>query len=269
MNTHPDQRGVAHPRLIGFGGNAWGMPFDLGTCNEPVWKLAASVKVPSQWAHLKTTGFHARADMQFTGTSDSPTVVIDACNGFSVWFAKASKGTGFTINADVAGAFTHNSNGLDRRNPLSNSDINERSRGVIPDSMVIRKDQMDYAIENDTDLGHTLEMFFVETDSTAGHVSPMVGSESGKSGFGAEGVRIRVNPGVDLNARPCSPHGRVIARTLQNYGTYLGDNSGSTSNLKAEQESTAGSVWGGVLQRDELQGCITWTDFEVVKPGWQ
>lgn len=268
MKRHPDQVGVNHPRLIGMGGNNWGMPFDVGTCDDPVWKLDAGGNLPAQWEHLRTTGFHARADMQFTGTSDSPFVVVDKCNGFSVWGAGGKKLAGNVIDFTAAGAFEHASNGLDRRNPFSNSTKNERSRGVIPDSMVIRKDLMDWAKANNSDLGHVLELFIVESDSTKGHEHPMVGSESGKAGFGAEGWRVAVSPSVDLAARTCSPEARVIARTLQNYGMYIGDNSGSTSNLKVEQEATAGAVWGGVLQRDELAGCITWDDFVVIKPGW-
>jgi hypothetical protein len=88
----------------------------------------------------------------------------------------------------------------------------------------------------------------------------MVGAESGKSGFGAEGMRIRIKPNVDLAARGCSPAGLAVARTLQHHGAYLGDNSGSSSGLKAEQGSSA-------LTRDALK-CVTWDDFVFVQRGW-
>jgi hypothetical protein len=97
----------------------------------------------------------------------------------------------------------------------------------------------------------------------------MVRQEGDKHGFGAEGTRIAVDPALDLTTRRCSPEAAVIARTLQNYGGYLGDNSGSETTIKAEQESASHPVWGGTLVADELAGCITWNDFVVIKPGWQ
>jgi hypothetical protein len=271
MATHPEQT-AAYPLIRGVGSNQWGMVHDLADCSDPVWKIGtASGSSPSEWAALKTTGFHASADLadRFTGTTDSPFVVIDRCTGISVWAANAVSGSGNVINVSTFGAFRHDSNGLDRRNPLSTSSQNFRSRGVIPDSMMIRKDLMDHAKANGTDLQHVLEMFLVETDSAAGFVHPMIGAEGGKYGFGAEGTRVAVSPGVDLAARSCSPEALVIARTLQNYGAYIGDNSGSNTTLKAEQESAAHPVWGGTLGADELSGCITWNDFVVITPGWQ
>jgi hypothetical protein len=269
--THPDQT-ADYPLISGVGSNPWGIVYDLSDCNDPVWKIGAvSGSSPAEWASLKSTGFHAPGDLgnRFTGTSDSPFVVIDRCTGISVWAAKAAKGTGNVINVSTYGAFRHDTNGLHKKNPLSNSTQNFRSRGVIPDSMLIRRDLMDHAKATGTDLGHVLEVFFVETDSAAGSVHPMIGAESGKYGFGAEGTRIAVNPNVNLVTRSCSAEALVIARTLQNYGGYLGDNSGSQTMIKAEQESAAHPVWAGALVADELAGCITWNDFVVIKPGWQ
>jgi hypothetical protein len=270
MATNPEQT-VDYPVIRGVAGSQWGIAYDMADCTDPVWTIGAvSTSAPAEWASLQSTGFHASADFgdRFTGTSDSPFVVIDRCTGISIWAANASKGAGNVVNVSAFGAFRHDSNGLDRRNPLSDSSQNFRSRGVIPDSMLIRKDLMDFAEANGTDLGHVLEVFFVETSSAAGHVHPMVGSESGKTGFGAEGTRIAIDPALKLSTRSCSPEAAVIARTLQNYGGYLGDNSGSQTTIKAEQETPTHPVWGGTLVADELAGCITWDDFVVITPGW-
>jgi len=88
----------------------------------------------------------------------------------------------------------------------------------------------------------------------------MVGPEQNKYGFGAEGERIAIAPNVNLSRRGLSPAALVIARTLKRYGCYFGDNSGSQSCLKAEQENRTRPVWGGRLGRDSLKG-ITWNDF--------
>jgi cell division septation protein DedD len=266
ITSHPEQD-AAFPLIRGTNGSEWGMAYAQGNQGDPVWKLTGNV--PKASSLLETQGFHAPDWLGevLTGSSDSPFVVIDRATGISVWGANARRTGPHTINVSAAGYFVHSSNGLDRRNPLSNSEVNFRSRGVIPDSMVIRKDAMDYAIANDTDLGYVLEVFLVETDSSAGHVHPMVGHEDGKSGWGAEGTRIAIDPSVDLAARDCTPQAEVIAKTLQHYGAYIGDNSGSGTSLKAEQEHASHPVWDS-LEREELQGCITWDDFVVIQPGW-
>jgi len=129
---------------------------------------------------------------------------------------------------------------------------------------VIRADLVDYGVANDTDLGHVLHLFLVETRSTDGYRHPMVGCESDKLGFGAEGERIAIDPAVDLTQRGLSPAALVIARTLQRFGCYFGDNAGRQSTLKAEQETPTHGVWNGRLGQDSLAG-LRWEDFVVLR----
>ena len=266
MATHPDQKETAYPLIRGVGGNKWGTVFVEGQASDPMWTLTGSV--PDAVSQLETIGFHAPESLgeQLTGTSDSPFVVLDRASGFSVWAAKAVMVSDHTISVGAAGLFMHDSNGLDKRNPRSDSSVNFRSRGAIPDAMVIRHDLMSKAVASGGDLGHVLHLFFVETDSAAGHVHPMIGHESGKEGWGAEGQRIAVSPTADLSG--CSPEGLVLARTLQRHGAYLGDNSGGATALKAQQDQ-GDALWGSSLTPDELGGCVDWEDFVVIATGWQ
>jgi hypothetical protein len=57
--------------------------------------------------------------------------------------------------------------------------------------------------------------------------------------------------------------GLAIARTLQQNGAYLGDNSGSGSGIKTEQNAH----YPG-LTADSLRGCMTWDDIEFLPLGW-
>jgi hypothetical protein len=270
VQNHPDQN-LDYPIIRGLGGNKWGTVYFEGGCSDPVWKLTGSV--PSETSHLASQGFHAPTKLGevLTGTSDSPFVVMDRCgnammpNGLSMWAAKARKGTGNTIQVGAAGAFQHDSNGLDKRNPRSDSTKNFRSRGAIPDAMVIRKDLVEQAVATGGDLGHVLQMFWVETRTSDGFVHPMVGTESSKNGWGPEGIRIRIKPSVNVEDRPLTPCGKVIARTLQNYGAYLGDNSGSLTSLKVEQDH---GQWGTLCNAHALKGLV-WTDFEFAQRGHQ
>ena len=265
MASHPDQKGTPYPVLRGAGGNAWGTAYAEAGASDPVWRLTGAV--PADVADLKTTGFRAPEwlGQVLTGTSDSPFVVLDRASGISVWGAKASVVGERLISVGAAGKFEHASNGLDKRNPGSDSDVNFRSRGAIPDAMVIRKDLVDYAVKTGGDLGHVLHLFFVETDTSKGHVTPMTGHESDKFGWGAEGQRLAVDPAVNLATRSCSPEALVIAKTLQRYGAYIGDNAGGASSFKLEQETSARPVWGGRLTTDSLKGCISWNDFVAVR----
>jgi hypothetical protein len=263
MATHPDQRSYAYPRIAGTGSNRWGTAFAMGKGSDPIWKLTGSV---NQYCRtLATTGFHAPdwLGTMLTGTSDSPFCVVDLGSGFTVFGTKASVVGPRTISVSSAGITYHSSNGLHRKDPLSNDPRNFTSRGRISDAMVIRSDLVDYGIANNTDLGHVLHLFLCETNSADGYRHPMVACEGGKTGFGAEGERIIIDPAVDLTTRGLSPAGLVIARTLQRHGCYFGDNAGKESMLKAEQENSAHPVWKGRLTIDSLAG-LRWDDFVVL-----
>ena len=264
MRTHPDQKPYAYPRINGTGSNQWGTAYAMSTAADPIWKLTGTV--PAVCSTLATTGFHAPSWLGsvLTGTTDSPFCVVDQGSGFTVFGTKASVVAPGRISVQSAGITYHSSNGLHRSNPLSNDKRNSTSRGRISDAMVIRSDLVDHGIAGNTDLGHVLHLFMVETRSSDGYQHPMVGCESGQLGFGAEGERIAIDPAVDLTKRGLSPAALVVARTLQRYGCYFGDNAGSESALKAEQETPTHPVWNGRLGRDSLAG-LRWDDFVVLR----
>jgi hypothetical protein len=264
MKTHVDQKRYAYPRINGVEGNKWGTAYAMGTAGDPVWKLTGSFN--SRADLLKTQGFRAPdwLGSMLTGTNDSPLCVIDTVGGFTMFCANAAVVGPRTIKATAGAVTYHSSNGLHFKHPSTDDKRNFTSRGRISDAMVIRQDLVEYGVKNGTDLGHVLHLFIAESRTSDGHTGPMVGSESGKYGFGAEGERIAIAPTVDVTKRGLSPQGLVIARTLQRYGMYIGDNAGTASALKAEQETTGRPVWGGTLGRDSLKG-LTWDDFVVVR----
>jgi len=264
MRTNPDQSSYAYPRIHGTGSSRWGTAYAMGTAADPVWRLTGCV--PSACSTLVSTGFHAPSWLGtvLTCTTDSPFCVVDLGSGFTVFGGKASVVGPLTISVSSAGITYHSSNGLHRKDPLSNDPRNFTSRGRISDAMVIRSDLVDYGVANNTDLGHVLHLFLVETRTSDGYRHPMVGCEGGKYGFGAEGERIAIDPSVDLTTRGLSPAGLVIARTLQRYGCYFGDNAGKESALKAEQETSTHPVWSGRLGQDSLAG-LRWDDFVVLR----
>lgn len=268
MASHPDQAGIDWPKINM--NPDWAMSYHVGSAADPVWRLTGGNTTDPRLAVLRTQGFHMAdsvADTFPTGDQDRPGVMVDPVFGYTAQFADAvvDKATR-TITVSNAGIMWHGSNGLDGRNPASDDKRNFTSRGRIPDAMVIRRDQLDRAAANGTGLGHVLHLFFVETSTADGAVHPMTGSESDKVGFGAEGERIRIRPDVDLEARGLTGAALVIARTLQENGAYIGDNSGSSTQIKASQPQ---HYAGTNLSTDALKGKITWADFEVLPQGWQ
>lgn len=273
MATHPDQRDTKYPKINGcVASSLWGTNFALGSATDPIWRITgAGVKPETQIA--ASQGFHmadAVAARYPTGTQDRPGLVVDPVFGYSVHFADAvANKTNRTINVSSSGLFWHASNGLDRRNPRSNDKRNYCSRGRIPDAMVIRGDLVRAAAAAGTSLGHVLQMFFVETRYADGFCHPMVGAESGKNGWGAEGLRIGVHRSVNLAVRGLTGGALAIAKTLQEYGCYLGDNSGSGSKLKGEQASSNYAPYAGTNVTPTCLSKLTWADFVVYPKGWQ
>ena len=263
MRTAPEQAGISWPKVNM--NDSWAMSYHVGTATDPIWRLDGASADNSRLQILTTQGFHMAdsvADTFPTGTQDRPGLMVDPVFGYTVQFADAvlDKATR-TITVSNAGILWHNSNGLDYRNPRSDDSRNFTSRGRIIDSMVIRRDLLDGAIAKDTGLGHVLHLFFVETSTADGFQSPMVGAESGKFGWGAEGERIRLKPSIDLKARGLTGAALAVARTLQQNGAYIGDNSGSATQIKASQAS---AYVGTNMSTDMFRDKISWDDFEVV-----
>ena len=268
MKAHTDQRAIAWPK-VNMNVN-WAMSYHVGQSSDPIWKLTGGNTTVAELRILTTQGFHmadAVADTFPTGTQDRPGVMIDPVFGYTVQFADAvvNKSTR-TIKVSNAGIMWHTSNGLDKRNPRSNDKRNFTSRGRILDAMILRRDLLDQAVANNTGVGHVLHLFFVESKTADGFCHPMTGAEGSKVGFGAEGERIRIRPGLDLTTRGLTGAALAVARTLQQHGAYIGDNSGSSSQIKASQPH---HYTGTNLSTDCLKGKVVWDDFEVVQRGWQ
>jgi uncharacterized membrane protein YgcG len=268
LNTSPEQQssGRDWPALTGAQGNTWGMAYRESHASDPIWTFHATGlgDIPTAVRWLTTQGCHIPSGFEasITGTSDSPMVIIDREIGVTVWASKVSKGVGNTILvAGSAGAFFHGSNGLDGRRSESNDARNFRSRGAIPDAMLIRKDLLDEAVATSGTLGHVLHCFWAASDGSGNPLFPMVGSEA-RNGWGREGQRISIDDSVDLDARPGSAYAKAIARTLQVHGAYIGDNAGRIgTTFKLEQDRPGHVVWGTSIGVDELEGTVTWDDF--------
>lgn len=240
----------------------------------PVWKLVGSA-TGSSAGNLKldivrTQGVHMPDsiwDTVPTGEQDRLLVIQDHVFGYTVQCADvAPNKAARTWTSSSCGIFWHTSNGLDYRNPLSDDARNFSSRGRIIDAMQVPREELDAAVAEDRGLGRVMHFFWVATEQADGFSHPMVNEESNTGGWGGEGWRLRVSPTVDLEARGLTGAALAIARTLQQNGAYIGDNSGSRTQLKIGPPE---DYVGTNLTENVFQGKLFWDDFEVVQPGWQ
>lgn len=271
MATNATQGPVNYPRVnlnAGWSGHNW-----IGTSADPVWKLVSGSGGNHPELDIASTqGVHL-ADKVWstvpTGTQDRLLVVRDPLFGYTVQCADVVPNMAArTWTASSCGIMWHSSNGLDKRNPLSTDQRNFVSRGRIPDAMQVPRSDLDAAVAAGTGLGHVMHIFFVETNGLASpcFVHPMVGCEGDQRGWGAEGTRIGIDRSIDLKARGLTGAALAIAQTLQDNGGYLGDNSGSVTQLKVGPPE---DYTGTNLATNVFSGKISWKDFVVYTPGSQ
>lgn len=277
MRTFPDQKRFPYPKITGQNGNPWGTTQHLSTSAQPVWKLTG-MTFNAQTRILSTQGFHMADSVarRFpTGTQDREMLIIDPVFGYSVFAADCVPNFKTrTLKVSSCGVTWHNSNGLDNRNPRADaaSEKNFTSRGRLSDSGAIRPDLIQYGIANDMSLGHVLQFWFAATNANTrtedglGFKHPMVGCEKRHTeGWGAQGERLAIRPDVNLTSRGLTDGALVIARTLQEHGAYIGDNSGSSTTLKGAQSTSTYQPYANTnVTADCLKGKITWDDFVVL-----
>jgi hypothetical protein len=272
MSTYDEQAKTTWPKInLNPGWSGHNYVHRAGD-TAPVWKLSSNTGGTSD-ARLnivRTQGVHIADDVWDsvpTGTQDRLLVIQDHVLGYTVQCADvAPNRTARTWTATNCGILWHTSNGLDYRNPESDDQRNFTSRGRIVDAMQVPRAELDKAIANGTGVGHVLHLFWVRTHQPHGFTHPMINDENEIGGWGGEGWRLRIKPSVNLVARGLTGATLALARTLQENGAYIGDNSGSTTQVKVGPPE---DYVGTNLATDAFKGKLSWSDFEVVQPGWQ
>jgi hypothetical protein len=272
MSTYDEQAKTTWPKInLNPGWSGHNYVHRAGD-TAPVWRLSSNTggTSDSRLNIVRTQGVHIKDevwDSVPTGTQDRLLVIQDHVLGYTVQCADvAPNRAARTWTATNCGILWHTSNGLDYRNPKSDDDRNFTSRGRIVDAMQVPRAELDKAIANGTGVGHVLHLFWVRTHQPHGYTHPMINDENEIGGWGGEGWRLRIKPSVNLVARGLTGATLALARTLQENGAYIGDNSGSTTQVKVGPPE---DYVGTNLATDAFKGKLSWSDFEVVQPGWQ
>lgn len=115
--------------------------------------------------------------------------------------------------------------------------------------------EIEAAITNGSFLLHHALSFGAPNIDGRCWVYPALGSDGGVTGGIPEGARIQLDPALDVSQ--LAPPARVLARTLQVYGAYLRDLSGTFA-LYVRPHRGTGPTWETVgLNGDSLHGIPT------------
>jgi hypothetical protein len=249
-------------RLAGLGTTgAWGMPIYWASSTDPTYSIANSCS----WAQppeLRSVSIPLGALPD--PTKDAEMVVYNRGTGkvFQIWHASYT--TTLPHWHGCGSVYYLGSNGLAGDVAGSDEPRNRGHLGIPPTITAVRLDEVRAGAIN-----HVLWMHVHHVKCT--YVWPLDGSQCGTSDVDAppEGTRIRIKPSVDLTTLHLSPAALVVARALKKYGAIIGDQSGDSVVVKAENTLAEGRglLWTGLLTTDSLSS-IPLADFEVIRLGY-
>jgi hypothetical protein len=258
MSTAAQSAG-GYLHLAGAGNSPWGQPFYWAGSGDPTYRVRATrFALPPELASLRIPSGARPAD-----TSDGAITVVDQQRGYvvSLWHAAYDAGA-HTWSAGGAQVSYLDSNGLDARTHKSDDPHNRGSlRGNNGAVSAVRLDEVQAG-----SIDHVLKIA-LGPEASQRSVFPMVGSDGSSNDPFAPptGLRLRIKPSVDLTALNLTPDALVIARAIQRYGVYIGDNSGTTS-LKLENTRVEGRGQLWTLPGSALHSLPFTTSFWDVLP---
>jgi hypothetical protein len=213
----------------------WGTPIYWARSTDPAYRVSGvGPGAPAQLAHLRIP----RGAVPSVST-DQTMIIYDLSAGYVTALTGARYDPGSdTWTARGATVTYLDSNGLNVKTGRSDNPGNVGThRGNNAPTMAVSWDQV-----NAGAVRHVLKVASGPELSDR-YVFPMIGSDGGYTGYNPavppEGLRLRLQPTIDLAALGLDGQALVIARALQHYGIYLGDSSGTTA-LKLEDTVAEG-----------------------------
>ncbi|QYL14545.1 carbohydrate-binding domain-containing protein [Mycolicibacterium pallens] len=200
--------------------------------------------------------------------SDRQVAILDPVTGraFGLWQASYDNTTD-TWSASWGGMTDLSGNGVDQSGSATGTNI-ARYAGVITAS------EFSAAVSANTGINHAL---FISSDIAGALFTGPATKSDGTNIAGVatpipEGTRIQLDPSINVDAIPgISDAEKVIAKTLQTYGAYVGDQGGARMAFVFEVTPDAsptnpGAVWTGAgLSWDYYDmAAIPWSQLRVL-----
>jgi hypothetical protein len=248
MRTAPENGGGCL-LLAGTGSNPWGQPVYWAKPSDPSYRVTGVEGVaPPELSRLRIP-----RGAESANNSDGSMTVYDESKGYVVALTDAAyDAEDDSWTASGATVTYLDSNGLHEDTGRSDEPRNRGThRGNNGATMAVLWGEVEAgAVE------HVLKVAS-GPEVADRFVFPMVGSDGDYTGddpaVPPQGLRMRIDPSVDLSQLDLPPQADVIARALQRYGFYIGDSGGTTS-LKLEDTAAEGrgQLWS--LPADALCG---------------
>ena len=202
--------------------------------------------------------------------SDSQFVVVDPVSGkvYGAWQAVQDAGPPITWSASWGGVTTIDGDGIDTAGSTT-------ATGLSRYAGVIRADEIASAAAKNIGLPHAL--FCASDICSPAFVPPAIKSDGDNAGAVAtpipEGTRLQLDPTINVDSIVGITKGeKVIAKTLQTHGAYIGDKGGSRLSFGFEYQrdstpSNPGSAYVALgLEWDYFDmSHIPWSSLRVLK----
>ncbi|MBA2560852.1 MAG: hypothetical protein H0V07_13395 [Propionibacteriales bacterium] len=229
---------------------SFAMPTYFATVNDPLRTVTDS--------HGRVVTLHIPDAAAPMDSNDAEFTVFDKSMNVCVGFHHAQRDAAGKITTEGLDRWHLDSNGLHGKLPQSDDNYNLGHRGSPAPLRQIRLDEVRSGL-----IAHKLAAYWWAT-AEKGYF-PMYGYESGKGGVVPEGMQLRVKRSVDLAMRFTPGSGPyVIAKAFQDYGLYVGDNSGSGSRVKVERSS----AWANLNVDANCLSKLLWDDYEFIQRGF-
>lgn len=189
-------------------------------------------------------------------SSDGHMAVYDAANGRTWGMWKASK-SGSTWTAAAGEAVSTQGDGFVPSGTVGSNAANFPLLAGIVRPEEILQGHIDHAL-----------VFTLPEISSAGHVCPATHNDGSSSNPNAlkEGMRLQLDPSLNVDSLSVPAWQKTIARALQKYGMYLRDGSGSLAIIAENPVSRGYDAWAkvGLSGNSVSLAGIPWDRFQIV-----
>lgn len=194
--------------------------------------------------------------------SDGHIAILDPTTGkaFGIWQAQYDSTTD-SWSGSWGGMTSLDGNGVDQSGSATATNL-ARYAGVVT------ADEFSVAVANDTGINHAL--VFSTDLAGPGYAGPATKSDginiAGVAIPLPEGSRIQLDPTIDIDAIPGITDGeKVIAKTLQTYGAYVGDQGSARMAFEFEAVPDATSTNPGAVWAN---AGLSWDYYDMVNIPW-
>jgi hypothetical protein len=250
--------------FAGAGDSAWGQPIYWARPGDRQYDVQGLQDgSPPELNRIRIPDGARSAD-----NSDGTMTIFDERRGYVAMFTDAAYDKDSDTWSAAGGSVAYlDSNGLSSMLPESNEPDNVGNhRGNNGAVAAVRFDEV-----QEGSIDHVLKIA-IGPEAADRAVFPMTGSDGDYLGddpaVPPQGLRLRINPSIDLDELRLHPEALVIAKALQTYGMYIGDSGGVTA-LKLEDTVSEGrgQLWD-VTAQDLCRLPFTPSYWDVLPEGY-